>query len=216
MDKATLNRLRHLAGNEPAPKKVEDQSRRNMYEIRDVLAEASKPDYIDLDGDGDKKEPMKKAAKDKEKAKKVDEGKPEVQKPRTDAKALVRSAEKLQTDLEDKNKKKESTSTCESDQKPDFLDKDGDGDKKEPMTKAIKDKEKKKKSKKTETEQMREWSNSVYKQYDDRGHYQEQPDGETVDLSLRRYLNATPMKVKVEENIKSSDMITKYRSFKNE
>jgi hypothetical protein len=29
------------------------------------VAEAAKPDYIDIDGDGDKKEPMKKAAKDK-------------------------------------------------------------------------------------------------------------------------------------------------------
>ena len=29
-----------------------------------------KPDYIDLDGDGDKEEPMKKAAKDKKKMKK--------------------------------------------------------------------------------------------------------------------------------------------------
>lgn len=32
------------------------------------LEEAAKPDYIDIDGDGDKKEPMKKAAKDKEEA----------------------------------------------------------------------------------------------------------------------------------------------------
>jgi hypothetical protein len=31
--------------------------------------EAAKPDYIDIDGDGDKKEPMKKAAKDKEETK---------------------------------------------------------------------------------------------------------------------------------------------------
>ena len=31
------------------------------------MSEAAKPDYIDLDKDGDKKEPMKKAAKDKEK-----------------------------------------------------------------------------------------------------------------------------------------------------
>ena len=30
----------------------------------------AKPDYIDIDGDGDKKEPMKKAVKDKEKKKK--------------------------------------------------------------------------------------------------------------------------------------------------
>jgi tRNA G26 N,N-dimethylase Trm1 len=31
------------------------------------LSEAAKPDYIDLDGDGDEEESMKKAAKDKEK-----------------------------------------------------------------------------------------------------------------------------------------------------
>lgn len=31
------------------------------------LSEAAKPDYIDLDGDGDKEESLKKAAKDKEK-----------------------------------------------------------------------------------------------------------------------------------------------------
>jgi len=36
----------------------------------EAIEEKAKPDYIDLDGDGDKKEPMKKAAKDKkEKAK---------------------------------------------------------------------------------------------------------------------------------------------------
>lgn len=34
---------------------------------RGDIDEAAKPDYIDLDGDGDTKEPMKKAAKDKEK-----------------------------------------------------------------------------------------------------------------------------------------------------
>ena len=31
----------------------------------------AKPDYIDIDGDGDKEEPMKKAAKEKEDKKKV-------------------------------------------------------------------------------------------------------------------------------------------------
>ena len=35
-----------------------------------MKTEASKPDYIDIDGDGDKKEPMKKAAKDAKKDKK--------------------------------------------------------------------------------------------------------------------------------------------------
>jgi len=36
--------------------------------------EKAKPDYIDIDGDGDKKEPMKKAVKDKKKKKTVKEG----------------------------------------------------------------------------------------------------------------------------------------------
>ena len=42
------------------------------YEMKfDEMTEAkkAKPDYIDIDGDGDKKEPMKKAVKDKEKKK---------------------------------------------------------------------------------------------------------------------------------------------------
>ena len=39
------------------------------------MNEGAKPDYIDLDKDGDKKEPMKKAAKDaKKKGKPVKEG----------------------------------------------------------------------------------------------------------------------------------------------
>ena len=38
------------------------------------VAEAGKPDFLDLDKDGNKKEPMKKAAKDAKKKKKVDEG----------------------------------------------------------------------------------------------------------------------------------------------
>ena len=42
---------------------------------RGDVNEGAKPDYIDLDKDGDKKEPMKKAAKDaKKKKKKTDEG----------------------------------------------------------------------------------------------------------------------------------------------
>lgn len=95
--------------------------------------------------------------------------------------------------------------------KPDFADIDGDGNKKETAKKAAKDKKEM-----SETEQMREWANSVYKQYDDRGHYQEQPEGETVDLSLRRYLNATPQKVTVSEDIKPKDMLREYKSFKEQ
>ena len=40
----------------------------------DSLEEKAKPDYIDIDGDGDKEEPMKKAVKDKKKKKAVKEG----------------------------------------------------------------------------------------------------------------------------------------------
>jgi hypothetical protein len=50
-------------------------SKEKMAKLRarhDKFDESAKPDYIDLDKDGDKKEPMKKAAKD---AKQVDEGK---------------------------------------------------------------------------------------------------------------------------------------------
>ena len=53
------------------------------YEMKfDEMTEAkkAKPDYIDIDGDGDKKEPMKKAVKDKEK-KKVGEAKDDTEMP---------------------------------------------------------------------------------------------------------------------------------------
>lgn len=62
--------------------------------------------------------------------------------------------------------------------------------------------------------QMREWSNSIYKQYDDRGHTHEPPKGETVDISLRRYLNAKPHKVSIEEDIVAEKLIKEYRIFK--
>jgi Rod binding domain-containing protein len=39
------------------------------YKVKEEVDEAAKPDFLDLDGDGDKKEPMKKAAKDKKKVK---------------------------------------------------------------------------------------------------------------------------------------------------
>ena len=42
-------------------------SLRTQYEsFKQAYTEAAKPDYIDLDKDGNKTEPMKKAAKDKE------------------------------------------------------------------------------------------------------------------------------------------------------
>ena len=39
----------------------------------DELEEGAKPDFLDLDGDGDKEEPMKKAAKEKKEKEAMDE-----------------------------------------------------------------------------------------------------------------------------------------------
>jgi hypothetical protein len=93
--------------------------------------------------------------------------------------------------------------------KPDFADIDDDGDKDETAKKAADDKEAM-----SEQQQMREWSNSVYKQYDDRGHVMDQPEGETVDLSLRRYLNAEPSKVSIAEDITVESLAESYKKFK--
>jgi hypothetical protein len=49
-----------------------DEALQRMREMAGIR-EAAKPDYIDLDKDGDRKESMKKAADDKEKDKKVEE-----------------------------------------------------------------------------------------------------------------------------------------------
>ena len=93
--------------------------------------------------------------------------------------------------------------------KPDFADIDDDGDKDETAKKAADDKEAM-----SEQQQMREWSNSVYKQYEDRGHVMDQPEGETVDLSLRRYLNAEPLKVSIEEDVTAESLAEAYKKFK--
>ena len=70
----------------------------------------------------------------------------------------------------------------------------------------------------TETEQMREWANSVYKQFDDRGTIMDQPEGETVDLSLRRYLNAKASPVRIEESTDhtKASLLTEYNKFKKD
>ena len=49
------------ADTDDADKKPDDED--------EEVDEAAKPDFADIDGDGDKKEPMKKAAKDKKAAK---------------------------------------------------------------------------------------------------------------------------------------------------
>ena len=54
-------------------KRPEDPFESYQQSMEDiVLAKETKPDFLDLDGDGDKEEPMKKAAKDKEEDEKED------------------------------------------------------------------------------------------------------------------------------------------------
>lgn len=66
----------HVAEGElpPALKAYQDKKKKNADNKKDKVEEKAKPDFADIDGDGDKKEPMKKAAKDAKK-KKVDEAK---------------------------------------------------------------------------------------------------------------------------------------------
>jgi hypothetical protein len=92
----------------------DEDALRRMMEMAG-LAEAAKPDFLDMDKDGDKEESMKKAVDDKEEES-VDES---IQRMRE--MAGIKEAKK-----------------------PDFLDMDKDGDKEEPMSKAVKDKEEKK------------------------------------------------------------------------
>ena len=167
-----LDRLRELAGS-GAPKSTENITG-NIYELRDMLNEAAKPDFADIDGDGDKEEDMKDAAKDKEK---------------TDEAVEIEEGEKpdfLKKDDDDEDDKDKT------DESYDHLDE---------MGKFIK---------------MAEWANSPGNQYEDRGHYSEQPEGETVDLSLRRYLDAEPHPVKVVEDHTEDGMLKEYKEFKDE
>jgi hypothetical protein len=92
----------------------DEDALRRMMEMAG-LAEAAKPDFLDMDKDGDKEESMKDAVKDKEEDT-VDES---IQRMRE--MAGIKEAKK-----------------------PDFLDMDKDGNKEEPMSKAVKDKEEKK------------------------------------------------------------------------
>ena len=102
--------------------------------------------------------------------------------------------------------------------KPDFLDVDKDGDKEEDMKDAIKDKDEKKNESTELSVQMREWANSIYQNYDDRGTVMTQPEGEVVDTSLRRYLNAEPTKVQIDEgeDWDPAKMVAEYKKHKGE
>ena len=93
-DEDELRRLREMAGiavqeqeqvvavesadeelEESADEELEETVEESLARMRGLagIKEAAKPDYVDLDKDGDKEESMKKAADDKEKDKKVEE-----------------------------------------------------------------------------------------------------------------------------------------------
>ena len=96
-----------------------------------VQNEGSKPDFLDMDKDGNKKEPMKKAVADKKKT----------------TEALKGGQKKLDVDKDGKLEKSDfaklrSSKGVKEAAKPDFLDMDKDGNKKEPMKKAVADKKK--------------------------------------------------------------------------
>ena len=133
-------------------------------------AKGAKPDFLDMDKDGDKKEPMKKAIKDK----KVKEGFPTVDDAKKNAQGTAGmkagekkksstggTIEKTKTGLKHtagknysgKNAEvkegKPHAKDCDCNEcmmqegaKPDFLDMDKDGNKKETMKKAVADKKK--------------------------------------------------------------------------
>jgi hypothetical protein len=92
----------------------DEDALRRMMEMAG-LAEAAKPDFLDMDKDGDKEESMKKAVDDKE-----------------------------EDSVEESIQRMREMAGIKEAKKPDFLDMDKDGDKKEPMSKAVKDKEEKK------------------------------------------------------------------------
>lgn len=54
-------------------KKYGEENAGTWESVNESLDEGAKPDYIDIDGDGDKEESMKKAAKDKEEKEETDE-----------------------------------------------------------------------------------------------------------------------------------------------
>jgi hypothetical protein len=94
-------------------------------------AKKTKPDFLDMDKDGNKKEPMKKAVADKKKT----------------TEALKGGQKKLDVDKDGKLEKSDfeklrASKGVKEAAKPDFLDMDKDGNKKEPMKKAVADKKK--------------------------------------------------------------------------
>ncbi len=212
MKKAELERMKQFAGLTLTESDT-SHSTKNMYQILDSISEADKPDFGDIDDDGDKEETAKKAAKDKEDA--------EVTEAAGDFSGY---ADNMKKQAEKRKKDKEAEEVTEADEELEesdadekarqrALDKADDEarDKKVTLKKAPWEE-----SHKSEQEMMREWSNSVYQNYDDRGTVMPQPEGETVDLSLRRYLNADPTKVQVQESWSPAKMVAEYKKHKGQ
>ena len=118
--------------------------------IKEMLGEgkkSAKPDFLDMDKDGNKKEPMKKAVADKKKNpfKKTDEAQTMSRAAKGNekyGKDGMKALAKAGKEGKDLDKIRNKYDKYDESAKPDFLDMDKDGDKKEPMKKAVADKKK--------------------------------------------------------------------------
>jgi hypothetical protein len=145
------------------PKKEKEKEVDETYGQGVYEGKGKKPDFLDMDKDGDKKEPMKKAVADKKAGPKKGVN-PFAKKDSKVEEALKGKQKKLDVDgdgdieaddLSDLRAKKKPAKTesyvskaiaeakkkAAAGKKPDFLDMDKDGDKKEPMKKAVAEKE---------------------------------------------------------------------------
>jgi hypothetical protein len=100
-------------------KEVDETYGQGVYE-----GKGKKPDFLDMDKDGDKKEPMKKAVADKKKG----------SAPKKGVNPFAKKEKKTESYVA------QAVAEAKKGKKPDFLDMDKDGDKKEPMKKAVADK----------------------------------------------------------------------------
>ena len=157
-----------------------------------LVKEASKPDFADIDGDGDKDEDMKKAAKDKDE---LDEAQSPAQKAAF-AKMLASKGGKKDDDDEDDDKEElEESPTMDTTQLITLMKNSGLSEE------AIQTK-------------LTEWANSGTEVNGDPQDHGEAYDfAQNVNLSLKRYLDAEDMKVQVSEHTKE-DMKALYESKK--
>jgi chemotaxis protein histidine kinase CheA len=118
--------------------------------LRALNEKKAKPDFLDTDKDGNKKEPMKKAVADKKKVKEAtylptNPSERPTQLPNKKAYDIEKASEKSKekpVSLKKAPWDKKKTDSVKEAAKPDFLDMDKDGNKKEPMKKAVADKKK--------------------------------------------------------------------------